>query len=1242
MRLFKYPLNLFIVLLGIYFVTHFYPIQATFKPINNATYEQTSKTLSAATAGPLEELYFSVFNYSTSQYEIAKVEFYENTEKKTARSLIPLTEIRGKLDLSNFTSGNSAWESMIYFTFQQGIDDDVISLKQWIGENYTEEYSCFQNGDEISIKNQVYDEQFQDSPYELVFITNNGDQTDGSAIKYIIDVTPPQTIPVGDIFAIIANNLEIYEMTESGERKLLTDNIRYSSLGGSQADFFLGLTDESYSEYLEENKNVDIAIDVDKVNASLEESGWVIDEIEIGNFESLDSSASIIVSASNPKFHTTQHVGSVLLRFVKSNWWTWGTANLRNSAYEEFYIAQLAGNFNDDVLEFHFPSYTDLKDSYVLSMIFYGTDEQTGMSENDNYKIKEAYIGHYDTLQEAKNSSNENIAEILFTERDGVGYETDYSGEGIKFTAFEPLGTVPETYEAYKFIVKMYDSSSEEMIYTNLNVNHFSNISPFYKLTVEQDSLYKTYQTFFTANNLSLEKLIPTFSVTNGAEVFVNGVKQTSGSSSQNFTNPNVIYTVNGKNYNQNATQNYFVTVAQKDLSSTEGKLFINGPNSETTENLEKDASNTRNIYFENVGDCHDIFIANIGNGNLEDIKVELLTETAGDSLVPLLLLDDYWTLDGNNSLSPFDEGITDLTSSSAIHGAKIRIKANDQAITDETGNISIESRLVITSGNQSFTVFLSGIAGTPKIIVETLQKGVQYVPYSAMVQTNNNSENLETNYSLSGYLPSGFDFDEYTGEIYGITGETGDFDLTITASYAFTEAFVQINPELKGTYFSDSVQEFTLTILDNTDEYVEMNNYHTSDDGQSVNSLVERVPDLEGIVSDQIFVSLREYDEFVDFYLNGNILEENIDYNHEEGSTKITILSNTFSSLNSGIHTISAEFRTQDNVLTTTSQNFKTTNVTPDNSNSGNGSAGEGTGSNANNGYTSTGTGVVTSSATIPALHVSNGGTASVTPEKIESDKTATITVVPKEGYQLESITVTDLGGNSIHVTSHEDGTYRFVQPVEKVTINVVFMAQPLEPVPEPEAPPTLEEGQIFYDVKPSDWYYEYVNFISSCGIMSGVGDDYFLPDEETLRGMIVTVLYSMAEKPDLKQPTLYTDINYTDYYFVPSLWASEQGIVYGIGNDEFSPNTAVSREEICLILYRFAEYQDNVMIGSIPTSYWSDVYNINSWAIEAVLWCYSNGIISGRENNTFEPQESTTRAEIATILSKYISLTT
>lgn len=180
------------------------------------------------------------------------------------------------------------------------------------------------------------------------------------------------------------------------------------------------------------------------------------------------------------------------------------------------------------------------------------------------------------------------------------------------------------------------------------------------------------------------------------------------------------------------------------------------------------------------------------------------------------------------------------------------------------------------------------------------------------------------------------------------------------------------------------------------------------------------------------------------------------------------------------------------------------------------------------------------------------------------------------------------------------------------------------------------LASGTPFQDVKSGQWYSDAVNYVYNNGLMSGTGKTSFGLNTPTNRGMIVQILYSMEDKPEVSSGESFSDVYTRDYYYNAVRWASSQGIVTGTGNGRFTPNAPVSRESLALILYNFARYKeyDTSIPSGVDLRAYSDYSRIHSWSMNAVAWANGKGLLSGKPGNKIDPQGNATRAEVAAIL--------
>ena len=359
-------------------------------------------------------------------------------------------------------------------------------------------------------------------------------------------------------------------------------------------------------------------------------------------------------------------------------------------------------------------------------------------------------------------------------------------------------------------------------------------------------------------------------------------------------------------------TEEVFMLYTVNIVSPSAGgaKLFVNAP------------ADKRVITFnsDNFGDSHEILIANIGDEPLTGLNVELIDPVN-------IELDDYWTVGGeqNNTLAPF----TSADPGKMNNLAKIRLLRS----TEQYADSGINGRLIITAdGQDPVSIELTGVAGSPEIVTESLPDAVKYIPYSAKISTNSVFDWNKATLILdeNDKLPDSLTFDGTTGIIYGTPSSVNSASFTVTANNSY-EGF---KPDSK---------EFTLTVKENSDENV--NAVNTP--GYEIETPIG-IPDEQGVYriydlsQDIVFVSKGAYSEFIDLWLNGKRLIRDVQYTVSEGSTRIVIIREVFEELPEGtVNTIAAEFRVggdPDREMKCTAQNF-VINLSSENPDDNNGS---------------------------------------------------------------------------------------------------------------------------------------------------------------------------------------------------------------------------------------------------------------------------------------------------------------
>lgn len=181
---------------------------------------------------------------------------------------------------------------------------------------------------------------------------------------------------------------------------------------------------------------------------------------------------------------------------------------------------------------------------------------------------------------------------------------------------------------------------------------------------------------------------------------------------------------------------------------------------------------------------------------------------------------------------------------------------------------------------------------------------------------------------------------------------------------------------------------------------------------------------------------------------------------------------------------------------------------------------------------------------------------------------------------------------------------------------------------------------SKAFTDLDADAWYHEGVDYALTNGLMNGVGSGKFEPDGQLTRAQLVTVLYRAAGEPDTgKQVNPFTDVADDAWYTKAVIWAANNGIVNGVAKNTFAPDDSIPREQIATMLYRYAgaEAAKEDKLSAFP-----DAAKVSDWAKEALNWAVASGLINGvaDANGTasLEPQATATRAQIATILMRWL----
>lgn len=272
---------------------------------------------------------------------------------------------------------------------------------------------------------------------------------------------------------------------------------------------------------------------------------------------------------------------------------------------------------------------------------------------------------------------------------------------------------------------------------------------------------------------------------------------------------------------------------------------------------------------------------------------------------------------------------------------------------------------------------------------------------------------------------------------------------------------------------------------------------------------------------------------------------------------------------------------------------------------------------------------------------------------------ETVALTAVPDSGYVFSAWTVSKTGDPSVTVDVTDD---TFTMPAYPVTVAATyapavgvpyyvsgdkdifigFAANDKYIVPNGVSVLYKENKKTFTDVS-GHWAADDIDFVTEREIFVGTGNGKFSPEGKMTRAMLVTVLGRLYERSygEIAAVTsgAYSDCDYTSWYGKYVDWATKNNIIYGYGNAKFGPNDVITREEMATMIYRFADFLDFLPSTLDTALSYADANAISGWAQDGALYCQTKGLIVGYRNGRFLPQNAATRAEVATVVERFVS---
>lgn len=184
----------------------------------------------------------------------------------------------------------------------------------------------------------------------------------------------------------------------------------------------------------------------------------------------------------------------------------------------------------------------------------------------------------------------------------------------------------------------------------------------------------------------------------------------------------------------------------------------------------------------------------------------------------------------------------------------------------------------------------------------------------------------------------------------------------------------------------------------------------------------------------------------------------------------------------------------------------------------------------------------------------------------------------------------------------------------------------------------PTAFAADAYGDVPSTHMFYDEIAYVSENGLMNGVGTDLFDPAGATTRAMVVTTLWRLEGEPVVKVENPFTDVADGQWYTDAVLWAADAEIIFGYGDGRMGPTDEMTREQLAVTFYRYSAYKGlDVETDEDNLDKYADAANVSSWAVDAMNWAVSVGLINGTAADQLSPKANASRGQIAAILYRY-----
>ena len=258
-------------------------------------------------------------------------------------------------------------------------------------------------------------------------------------------------------------------------------------------------------------------------------------------------------------------------------------------------------------------------------------------------------------------------------------------------------------------------------------------------------------------------------------------------------------------------------------------------------------------------------------------------------------------------------------------------------------------------------------------------------------------------------------------------------------------------------------------------------------------------------------------------------------------------------------------------------------------------------------------------------SITISTDGKGQVTgPASAAEDDKVTLTVKPNADKELYDLKVTDEDGKAIAVIKVNDTTYTFTMPDGKVTVAATFGCDGGDNCP----------SKAFTDLGDKQWYHDSIDYAVENGLLEGTSPTTMEPNATLIRAQLAQILYNIEDKPAVTGEMIFEDVPASEWFYSPVLWANQNDIINGTSPTTFEPLEDISRQDLALMLYRYAGKP--AVTGDLDG--FTDADQVGDWADEAMAWAVAEGIVQGDTPTTLNPTGTATRAEAAAMLQRFL----